>query len=130
MTTIPAPPEQQLRHEAPELGDAIVRMMRALVTRAAHGDTEAIEQLARVEQLAGPAVALSGRLAHDHAGYSYTELGAVLGVSRQAARKRAVDTFTEASGWALTDTPDAHQLLPGHSKRHCHVCVAARVGVA
>lgn len=38
----------QKRHESPELGDTIVRMMRALVTRAAEGDTEAIEQLSLI----------------------------------------------------------------------------------
>lgn len=111
----------QRRHEAPDVGDAIVRMMRGLVTRAAEGDTEAVEQLARVEQLAPAATALAGRLAHDR-GYSYTELGAVLGVSRQAARQRALNTFPTAEPWALTDTPDAHQLVPGHTRRGCAVC--------
>lgn len=116
MNAIPPPPEHQLRHEAPELGDAIVRMMRGLVTRAAHGDTEAIEQLARIEQLAPVATSLAGRLAHDHKGYSYTELGAVLGTTRQAARQRSVVAMM-AMGH-----PEAHQLMPGHSKRTCKRC--------
>lgn len=121
MSAIPAPPEHQLRHESPDVGDAIVRMMRGLVTRAAHGDTEAIEQLARIEQLAPVATSLAGRLAHDHKGYSYTELGAVVGTSRQAARQRAVNVFTTETGWALSDRPEAHQLMPGHSKRGCEL---------
>lgn len=111
----------QRRHESPELGDAIVRMLRGLVTRAADGDTEAIEQLARIEQLAPAATALGGRMAHSW-GYSFTELGAVLGVSRQAARQRALNTFTQPEAWALTDTPDAHQLVPGHTRRSCQLC--------
>jgi len=112
----------QRRHESPELGDAMVRMLRGLVTRAAEGDTEAVEQLARVEQLAAVATPLAGRLAHDAAGYSYTELGKVLGISRQAARQRALNTFTQPGAWMLTDAPDAHQLLPGHRKGACELC--------
>lgn len=113
---------EQRRHESPELGDAIVRMLRGLVTRAAEGDTEAIEQLARIEQLAPIAASLGGRLAHDAAGYSYTELGAVLGVSRQAARQRALNVFTDMPPWGYTSTPEAHQLVPGHHKRQCELC--------
>jgi hypothetical protein len=120
LNAIPPPPQHQLRHEAPDVGDAIVRMMRGLVTRAAHGDTEAIEQLARIEQLAPVATSLAGRLAHDHKGYSYTELGAVLGTTRQAARQRAMNT--RGGMWAAWGHPDAHQLFPGHSKRTCERC--------
>lgn len=103
----------QKRHEAPELGDAIVRMMRALVTRAEEGDWEAIEQLARIESLAPTATSLGMRSAHDAAGYSYTELGAVLGVSRQAARQRSSSVRT----WGV-----GHVLVPGHTKRGCMSC--------
>lgn len=107
----------QRRHESPAVGDAIVRMLRGLVTRAAEGDTEAVEQLRRVEVLAARAMAVGGRLAHDLAGYSYTELGTVLGISRQGARQRA-----EAALMDLELAPDAHQLLPGHTRRGCGVC--------
>lgn len=103
----------QRRHEAPDVGDAIVRMMRGLVSRAAEGDTEAVEQLARVERMAPVATSMGGRLAHDRAGYSYTELGRVLGVSRQAARQRAM---LELGG------VESHQLVPGHNRRACAVC--------
>lgn len=115
----------QRRHESPELGDAVLRMLRGLVTRAAEGDTEAVEQLARVERLAGVATTLGGRLAHDAAGYSFTELGAVLGVSRQAARQRALNVFTQPEAWSFTDTPEAHQLLPGHRRPECGICTTA-----
>lgn len=103
----------QRRHEAPDLGDAIVRMMRGLVARAGEGDTEAVEQLARVERLAPVATSMGGRLAHAQAGYSYTDLGRVLGVTRQAARQRAM---LEVGGL------EAHQLVPGHDRRACAVC--------
>lgn len=122
MDTTATPAAPQRRHESPDVGDAIVRMLRGLVTRAAEGDTEAVEQLARVEQLAGVATTLGGRLAHDAGGYSYTELGAVLGVSRQAARQRALNVFTQPDAWAFTSTPEAHQLLPGHRKSGCEAC--------
>lgn len=112
----------QRRHESPDVGDAIVRMLRGLVTRAAEGDTEAVEQLARVEQLAGIATSLGGRLAHDTAGYSWTQLGDVLGVSRQAARQRALNVFTTAGPWEYAGAAEAHQLLPGHNKRTCEAC--------
>jgi len=77
----------QQRHEAPELGAAAARMIRALVVRAAEGDTEALEQLAALELLLPQATALAGHHAHAW-GYSFSELAAVLGISRQAAIKR------------------------------------------
>lgn len=106
----------QLRHEAPELGEAVVRMLRALVTRAADGDTEALEQLARLEELAPLATTLAMRLGHDKAGYSYTQLGGVLGTTRQAARQRVLST----KSWTLDGV--VHVLAPGHRKRECHRC--------
>lgn len=110
----------QRRHESPDLGDAIVRMLRGLVTRAAEGDTEAVEQLVRIERLAPVATSVGGRLAHDAAGYSYTELARVLCVSRQAARQRAVTVWDhDQRGLA---GKDAHQLLPGHTRRTCDAC--------
>ena len=77
----------QQRHEAPELGAAAARMMRALVERAADKDTEALEQLAALEVLARQATSMGGYLLHD-SGYSHSELAAVLGISRQASVKR------------------------------------------
>lgn len=110
--------EVQRRHEAPEVGAAIVRMMRALVARAAEGDWEAIEQLAMIEQLAPTATSLACKLAHDgDPGYSYTELANVLGVARQAVRQRVarakLSTVLHGAG---------HVLVPGHNRRTCHTC--------
>lgn len=106
----------QRRHESPEVGDAIVRMMRGLVARAGEGDTEALEQLARIEDLAPIATGLGVRFGHSF-GHSFTELGDALGVSRQAARMRV---HSGAPADYLDD--EAHQLIPGHSKRECEVC--------
>lgn len=77
----------QRRHESPDLGGAAARMMRALVVRAGEGDTEALEQLEALEALAGHAVQLAGSELYTW-GYSYGELAAVVGTSRQAAVKR------------------------------------------
>jgi hypothetical protein len=80
--------------EAPEIGSAVRRMIRALVRRAAEGDTEALEQLAALEGDVGGAVTIAGEMMHSgermagDQSYSYTELAAVMGISRQAARQR------------------------------------------
>lgn len=108
----------QRRHESPDVGDAIVRMLRGLVTRAAEGDTEAIEQLRRIERQAPRAMALGARLAHDCAGYSFTELARAMRVSRQGARQRLDLVMI-----GIEDHPEAHQLLPGHTRRECPLCL-------
>ena len=79
--------DAQRRHESPDVGAAAARMIRALVVRASDGDTEALEQLAALEQLIPVAVQLAGHEAHKW-GYSFTALGNLLGISRQAARAR------------------------------------------
>lgn len=76
--------------EAPELGAMVRRMVRALVRRAAEGDWEALEELAALEAAAREAVGHALVAMHDGGRqYSWTELGDVLGVSRQAAEQRA-----------------------------------------
>lgn len=79
--------EAQRRHDATDLGGAAARMVRALAQRASDGDTEALEQLAALEQLVPVAVQLAGFELHEW-GYSHTALANVLGTSRQAAVKR------------------------------------------
>lgn len=108
----------QYRHEAPEIGDAVVRMMRALVTRAREGDQEAIEQLRRIEELAPVALDLGAYLAHEGpAAYSWTQLADVLSVSRQGIRQRCAGALSR-----VAKLRDAHQLMPGHTRRGCAVC--------
>lgn len=106
--------------ESQELGDAVVRMMRGLVTRAAAGDTTALEQLQRLEQLAPAAVSLGAQLAHEGpARYSWTTLADVLGITRQGARQRCSTTTLAAK---LTNMADLHKLTPGHSATTCARC--------
>lgn len=78
--------DQQQRHESPELGAAIGRMMNGLIRRAADRDWEALEALAYIEKMA-PAAMTAGLLAsRDH--YSLAVLGSVVGTTRQAVQQR------------------------------------------
>jgi hypothetical protein len=55
--------------------------------------------------------------------YTAGELAQVLGVSRQAVRQRAARGLELVATWR-TD-PDAHQLVPGHTRTGCVVCAGA-----
>lgn len=88
-------------------------MIRALVDRASDGDTEALEQLAALEQLTPVATTLAGWTLHEW-GYSLTELASCLGVSRQAAQKRysavplsAEPPYSWPMDWATKRTPSS-----------------------
>lgn len=87
MDTTEGMTQPQRKHEAPELGAAAARLIRALAERAGDGDTEALEQLAALERLVPTATQLAGYELHEW-GYSHAELANVLGISRQAAVKR------------------------------------------
>ena len=76
------------RHEAPEVGSAVTRMMNGLIRRAADGDLEAVEALAEIEAFAPNATNAALALAHARAGYSFGELSAVTGTSRAAVQQR------------------------------------------
>lgn len=90
----------QRRHEAPEVGAMVGRMLRALVRRAAEGDTEALEQLAHLEDLAAAATTLALVRANVDAGYTFGELASVTSTSRQAVRQR-VGRFARLPGPAV-----------------------------
>lgn len=73
--------------EAPEVGAMAGRVVRALVRRAAEGDSEALEELLKLAELLPAAIRDAGVAMHRF-GYTYTELGDVAGISRQSARER------------------------------------------
>jgi hypothetical protein len=73
--------------EAPALGDAIKRMLLALVRRAQEGDTEALEELLKIDNATG--VAVGAALAAMRDTYSLGELSRVTGTSRPAVLKRS-----------------------------------------
>lgn len=76
----------QRRHESPEIGAMIGRMLNALIRRAAEGDWEALEALAQVEALAP--LATTAALCEARETYSLGDLAKVLGVSRPAIAQR------------------------------------------
>lgn len=80
--------------ESSEIGSMAMRVMRALVRRAAEGDTEALEVLVAIRQESAGQVrdAAQELIAF---GYTYAELAQVLGISRQAAQKRFGFQLTE-----------------------------------
>lgn len=78
----------QPRHEAPEVGAAVLRMVNGLIRRAADGDTEAIEALYVIEGMAPHATNAALSLARTDAGYSLAELATVTGTTRPAIQQR------------------------------------------
>ena len=74
-------------YESPALGSAATRMMKALVKRAAEGDTEALEELLSLEAAMSGLVADAGRGLRAK-GYSLAEISKVTGTSRAACSKR------------------------------------------
>lgn len=81
---------RQRKHEAPELGSAVRRMLDALTVRATEGDLEAIEELAKLQDAATDALglAIAGARANPGIGYSWAQIAQALGVSRQGAFQR------------------------------------------
>ena len=83
-----------VQREAPELGAACIRMFRALARRAGGGEVEALEQLAglqdSLQMQLGAAVAgyRMFRPVHGAEPYSWTDVGRILGITRQAAQQR------------------------------------------
>lgn len=75
------------RHETPEVAKAAMRFARALARRAEEGDTEALEGLAELALIVEGATATATANLHA-AGYSWADIGKVLGVSKQAAHQR------------------------------------------
>lgn len=114
------------RHESPELGAMVGRMLNALIRRAAEGDTEAVEELGKLEPLARQANT-SGQAEARRFGYSLAELARVTGTTRQAVSQR---TATPVS--VSTAGCDHHGCV---GRRTCRVPgvaveVASRSGVS
>lgn len=93
-----------MTREAPELGAAVIRMLRALARRAGEGELEALEQLAMLQdslqmQL-GAAVAgyRDFQPAHNAPGYSWADVASILGCTKQSAWERFKDA-TVAPAW-------------------------------
>lgn len=74
--------------EAPEIGAACQRLLAALARRAEGGELEALEQLSLMESAVQQYLALGVRGYRAGHGFSWTDVGRVLGISRQAAQQR------------------------------------------
>lgn len=75
------------RHETTEVAKASMRFARALARRAEEGDTEALEGLAELALIVEGATATAMANLHGQ-GFSWQQIGEVLGVSKQAAQQR------------------------------------------
>ena len=79
-----------------------LRVIRALVRRAESGDWEALEQLAMIESVAASATGealtrMQAGTGDNGVAYSWTQLGDVLGITRQSAQGRSA-AWVEAHG--------------------------------
>jgi hypothetical protein len=74
--------------EATEVGAAVQRLLAALARRAGEGELEALEQLKLLEDASSHYLVLGARAYREGHAFSWTEVGAVLGISRQAAHQR------------------------------------------
>lgn len=74
--------------EADEYGAFVRRVLRAYAARVADFDVEGLAGLAQLAQDVDAAVTLAVANLHQRGGYSWAELGRVLGISRQAAQQR------------------------------------------
>lgn len=94
-TILSAEETAKRRHEAPEVGKAAARFMRALAKRAANGEAEAIEWLiqlqAELDNATRDAVQNYREL-----GFSWADVGRLTGTSRQAAQMRFGDKAPKA----------------------------------
>lgn len=78
----------QRRHEAPELGSAVRRFLRALAVRATEGDLEAIEELAQLAKDVDASLGQAIAGARAAKGYTWQAVAELLGTSRQAVQQR------------------------------------------
>lgn len=77
-------------YEAPDLQKAITRLTKALVARAADGDTEALSCLAACRDIVSDAESDAAAALHGPPwSYSWYEIGAELGITRQGAQQLA-----------------------------------------
>lgn len=73
--------------EAPEMGAMLDRMIRAMSRRAVGGELEALGVLRELRWKIDAAIAEGAQGAHEAFGFSWTEIGRELGITRQAARQ-------------------------------------------
>lgn len=108
--------------EAPEVAAAAIRMMRALARRAGNGELEALEALSALQD------SVQLQLGAAVAGYregpaqaSWTDIGTILGTSRQNAQQR-FGSATVGPAWPASSC----ECEPGRcNPLKCHHCASA-----
>lgn len=80
-------PRHRRYRDAEEVGGMIRRTARALTRRAAVGQLDAVEQLHLLRDVLDAELGNAARAANAH-GYSWADIGAVTGTTRQNARQR------------------------------------------
>lgn len=75
------------RHESPAIGAAVRRQIEGLSRRTVEGDTEALEELAKVDEVLERAIFAGARSLYRF-GYTWAIVGECLGITRQAASER------------------------------------------
>jgi hypothetical protein len=68
--------------------EGVQRMLRALGKRVGDADIAMLPGLAEIPKVGEDLLGIAARQLHDEHGYSWTDIGTVLGISRQAARQR------------------------------------------
>ncbi|MFT4287429.1 hypothetical protein [Nocardioides sp.] len=98
--------------ESPDMVPFVGRVARAMVKRAAEGDLEALVALRAMQSAIDAATIDAARALHGHASteyggsaYSWTGIGRVLGISRQAARQAFGRQGSVVSDVAERETP-------------------------
>lgn len=84
---------RRVERESPDMAAFVGRVARAMVRRAGEGDLEALTALRAMSEAIEQATEDAARALHDDpfgpgTGYSWTVIGAELGITRQAARQR------------------------------------------
>lgn len=74
--------------EAPEISDAIRRMMRSLAGRAASGDLQALTELYDLKGDLSVYMAMAALALNQSHGYTWFEIGRAAGMTKQAAHAR------------------------------------------
>ena len=74
--------------ETSDFAAMMSRMIAAHGRRVAGGNLEDLAELVRLRRELDETIDFAARSLHDDAGHSWTEIGRVLGITRQSARER------------------------------------------
>lgn len=74
--------------ETDEYLAAVQRMLRALGRRIGDADIAMLPGLAEIPRLGEGLLGIAARQLHDEHGYSWADIGRVLGISKQSAHER------------------------------------------